>query len=92
MMVLRKLLVSSPFTFKIVMLLNWKSKFNVPVWICNILDQLIKMKASGFKTKKQTKNTNAIGLLMRSYFYVTHNQSLLWEWNIYHNSNQLQMS
>ena len=47
--------VLSPFTFKIVMLLNWKSKFNVPVWICNILDQLIKMKASGFKTKKNKK-------------------------------------
>ena len=70
--------VSSPFTFKIVMLLNWKSKFNVPVWISNILDQL-KMKESGFKTKKK----NAIGLLARSYFYVTHNQSLLYELNIY---------
>ena len=74
--------VSSPFTFKIVMLLNWKSKFIVPVWICNILDQL-KMKASGFKTKK----TNSIGLLTRGYFYVTHKQSLLWEMNIYRNSN-----
>ena len=47
--------VSSPFAFKIVMLLNWKSKFNVLVWICNILYQL-KMKASGFKTKKRTKS------------------------------------
>ena len=74
--------VSSAFTFKIVMLLNWKCKFNVPVWICNILDQLIKMKASGFKTKKNRTQSD-----YRSYFYVTHNQSLLWELNIYHNSN-----
>ena len=29
--------------------------FNVPVWICNILDQFIKMKANGFKTKKKKK-------------------------------------
>ena len=38
------------------MLSNWKSKFNAPVWICNILDQLIEMKASCVKTKKKTKN------------------------------------
>ena len=89
-MVLRKLLGFVPFHIQNSYAIKMESKFNVPVWICNILDQLIKMKSSGFKTKK--KNTNAIGLLTRRYFYVTHNQSLLCEWNIYHNSNQLQMS
>ena len=43
------------------------------------------------RKKKHERNRTAYAYAI-SYFYVTHNQSLLWEWNIYHNSNQLQMS
>ena len=62
-MVLRKLLGFVPFHIQNSYVIKLKSKSNVPVWICNILDQLIKMKASGFKTKISERNRTAYAKL-----------------------------
>ena len=62
-MVLRKSLGFVPFHIQNSYAIKLESKFNVPVWICNILDQLIKMKASGFKTKKNERNRTAYAKL-----------------------------
>ena len=50
------------------------------------------MKASGFKTKKKKKHERNRTAYAKLFLCDSYNQSLLWEWNIYHNSNQLQMS